>query len=300
MQKRKQRKAFSISNYSKEIFVGTIIVGYLIYALAFLIGPMVFSLVISLFSWSVVNTPTFVGLDNFKRLFTQEPTFYKALWNTLRYTVINVPISIITSLFFAVILNSAKVFKSFFRTAYFVPYVTSLVACSVVWNWLYQPTFGLFNQIILAFGGTRVAWLTSIETALWAVMAMNIWKATGYRIVIFMGALQSLPESLNEAARIDGANRFQVFFRIQLPQLIPVVGFVSMITTVGCVNIFEPIAMMTSGGPLDSTTTIVYLLYDRAFNGLQMGYGSAIAVVLLVIIITLTVLQNKILARFQD
>ncbi len=131
-------------------------------------------------------------------------------------------------------------------------------------------------------------------------MAMNIWKATGYRIVIFMGALQSLPESLNEAARIDGANRFQVFFRIQLPQLIPVVGFVSMITTVGCVNIFEPIAMMTSGGPLDSTTTIVYLLYDRAFNGLQMGYGSAIAVVLLVIIITLTVLQNKILARFQD
>lgn len=278
----------------EAVFIGTVVGVYLVYAIVFTFGPMVFSLFLSFFDWPVVKAPTFVGLDNFKRLLTQDPLFYKAVGNMARYTVINVPVSVVSSLGLALILDRTRRFKTFFRTAYFLPNVTSLVACAVVWNWLYQPSFGLINQMLLRAGLPRQKWLTSPELSLYSVMIMNIWKATGYRMVIFMGALQNIPEVYNEAAAIDGASGWQILRYIKIPQLMPIIAYVSMTTTIGCLNIFEPIKIMTDGGPLNSSITIVMYLYRRAFEQFQMGYASTIGLALLVMIVVLTLFQFRI------
>lgn len=278
----------------QTIFLGTCIVPYLLHLLLFSIGPMIFAVYLSFHDWAVVTSPRFIGLENFTRLFTQDRVFLTSLRNSLTYTILNVPISVSTAMIAAVLLNNIKRFQAFLRTAYFLPVVTSIIACSIIWKWLYQPSFGLFNQILRLLGLPGIMWLESPRTALVSIMAMNIWKSMGFKVVLFMAGLQFIPQTYKEAALIDGANPLQVFRHITLPLLMPTTAFVMITAVIGCLQVFEPMYVMTQGGPLYATTTIVYHLYMRAFENFQMGYAASIAFVLLVIIIVLTLLQYKI------
>jgi multiple sugar transport system permease protein len=205
------------------------------------------------------------------------------------------------ALFVAMLINSQKRLVSFFRTTYFIPVVTSAVATSVMWRWLYQPRFGLINQLInLVFVDTlglhinpSIQWLTSKSLAMPSIIAMDIWKGLGFTMVLFLAGLTSIPSVYYEAAKIDGAGRWRLFRHITVPLLQPTLVFVLVTGMIGSLQVFTPMYVMTAGGPVNSTKTIVYLLYDKAFTIYRFGYASGLAFMLFAIVLVLTAIQLR-------
>lgn len=270
----------------------------LIIFLVFRHGPALVGLLLGLFEWSVVDTPRFIGLANFAALFG-DPIFWRALWNTLLYTALSVPIDIAIALGLALLLNQPLRGLVIFRLAYFAPVVTATAIVAIVWRWLYQPT-GVINGLIQLVGLPGVAWLTDPNWALPALAMMAVWKHVGYNMLIFLAGLQAIPAEYEEAARIDGANRWNVFRHITLPLLRPVFILVAILTTIGSFQVFDSAFVMTNGGPYYATTTLVYYIYSNAFDRYQMGYAAAIAFVLFAIIFAISLLQMHILREGGD
>jgi ABC-type sugar transport system permease subunit len=228
----------------------------------------------------------------------EDPLFYKALWNTLYYAVVTIPVGSALALILAVGVNGLGRLATVFRTIYFLPVVSSLVAISVVWRWLYQPSFGLINQIIEALGGPRLMWLQEPSLAMPAVMFMAIWHGVGYTMVIFLAGLQGIPQTFYEAAMIDGANKWQLLRHITIPLLMPTITFLLVTGLIGSLQVFTEMYVLLGSpgsGPLHATRTIVVHLYERAFTYFQIGYASAIAFVLFAIILVFTILQLRLL-----
>jgi multiple sugar transport system permease protein len=266
--------------------------------LVFRHGPAVFSLILSMFDWTMVDDPRFVGLKNFRRLATDE-IFWKALWNTVRYTVYAVPPDIIIALFLAVMVNQQLHGMRFFRIAYFIPVVTATAIVAIIWQWMYQPN-GIVNGVGGWFGVEPRFWLSDPSTVLPAIAAMAVWKHVGFNMLIFLAGLQSIPGELEEAARLDGASRWRVFVNIKLPLLRPVIVLATILTTIGSFQVFDSAYVMTAGGPFYASTTLVYYTYTKAFTQYQMGYGAAIAFVLFIIVLAVTLLQRAILKGDDD
>jgi multiple sugar transport system permease protein len=270
--------------------------------LIFFIFPVAFAFVLSLTDFDIyslgdIKYVRFVGLGNYLKII-HDPLFWKALLNTFYFVFVGGPISIAVSLFSALLLQSELVkFKRFLRFAFFTPVVTTLVAVAIVWRYLYHPRFGLFNQFLMIFGFDPVNWLGDPKYAMPSIIILAVWKNFGYNMLIFIAGLQNIPDELYEAAEIDGASFLQKFKNITLPMLAPTMLFVTLTTTIGYFQLFAEPYVMTQGGPLNSTLSIVLLMYQHGFRWWNIGYSTTIAFSLFFIVFLFSILQLKIQKR---
>jgi ABC-type sugar transport system permease subunit len=270
----------------------------------FLAIPIVASLALSFTSFGLrdLRNPigaSFVGLENYATLLNDQD-FWRAASNTAVYVVGGVPLTLLAGLAVAIALNGAvRRFRTFFRVGYYLPVVTSIVAIAVVWRFVLHPDQGLLNLILGAIGLEGRNWLGDPELAMPAIVAMIVWKNLGFSMVIFLAGLQTIPTSLYEAARIDGAGKWDEFRYVTLPGLRPTLLFAIVTTTIGYIQVFEEPFVMTEGGPLNATVSIAQFLYEEGFRFFHQGYAAAIAYVLFVIVAVVAVLQFRIL-RSQD
>jgi len=266
----------------------------------FVVFPIFFSLYLSFHKWAILTPEKpFVGLANYARMLSS-PEFWECLGNTFLYTAGVVPVGAAASLRRALLLDRAVAGSGFFRTAFFLPTITSIIAISVVWLWVYDDANGLANTLLRWVGLKPVHWLTSTRTSLLSLIIMTVWKNAGYHMVVFLAGLQAIPPSLHEAAIIDGASPRQRFRYVTWPLLAPTTVFVLVTNTIFTFQVFGPIYVMTGGGPVRSTSVIVYYLYQRAFEFQEMGYASAVAWVIILIQIALTVLQMRLSRRREQ
>jgi multiple sugar transport system permease protein len=245
------------------------------------------------------SSARFIGLRNYLNLF-QDPLFWQALKNTFYFVIVAGPLSIAVSLGAAMLLNSRLVkFKAIFRLTYFIPVVTTLVAVAIVWRFIYHPRFGILNYLLGFLKIQPIDWLGNPDWAMPAIILMAVWKNFGYNMIIFIAGLQSIPEYLYEAAVVEGANGWQKFKNITLPMLAPTTLFVSVITMIGFFQLFAEPYIMTQGGPLNRTLSIVQYMYQEGFRWWNMGYSAAIAFVLFFIIFAGTLIQFR-LQKFSE
>jgi ABC-type sugar transport system permease subunit len=258
--------------------------------------PIGVSIFLSFYRYSPLdmNAP-FIGLRNYTFAFSKDPAFTASLWNTLKYVLIAVPLNIVLTLPIALALNRIKRFKAFFRAVYFMPAIASLVAVVLIWRYLLDPEAGLINGALALFGIPGRAWLGEPEYALYAMILLSVWQDMGYNVIVFLAGLQTIPDTFYEAAMVDGANGWQRFRHITLPLLSRTTLFVFVLTTISYMQVFVPMEVMTRGGPLNSTRTIVLHIWDQAFQYLKMGYASALSVVLLLMLLAITLIQLRLL-----
>lgn len=251
------------------------------------IFPAVWAFILSLQEWDGFSEATFVGGANYARLVT-DPEFLDSVLHTLFYTVLFVPSSVLAGLFLAVALNRSIRFIGIYRTAIFIPFVASAAATGILTTYLFSPQFGVVNNVLRVLGLPQQQWLEDPSQAMVVIAIMSLWGQAAFTTVIYLAALQDIPNELIEAARIDGANRWQTFWRVVWPQLAPVTVFVTIWQMIEAIKLFDLVFTTTKGGPLDATKTIVYFVWERAFKGLEFGYGSASAYVLFAITLIIT------------
>lgn len=257
------------------------------------------SAVISLTNWDLLSPAKFVGLANYQRLLTNDPLFQKVLLNTFYFTFVSVPLAVIVSLALALALNQGLRGVTIFRTIYFLPVITSMVVVALIWRWFYNPDFGVLNYVLFKIGITNPPnWLANRQSAMPAVIIMAVWKQLGYNMVIFLAGLQAIPTNLYEAASIDGAGRWARFRHITIPMLTPTTFFIVVISIINSLQVFDAVLVLTEGGPANATRTIVYHIWQQAFQFLQMGYAAAVAWVLFFMIFLVTMLQWKLQGRW--
>lgn len=264
------------------VFVFPALLGMLI----FIIIPIFFSFGLSFAKWDLLNPIQFVGLDNYKEIFT-EPLFGKILLNTVVFALATSVFGVIIPLILAAIMNNKIRGTDFFKTAYFLPFITPMIVIGIVWEWIFDPNIGLLNKVLQV----HINWLYDPHWAMPALIIVSVWKLIGYNMIIFLSGFSGISNSMFEAAKIDGANPVETFFYVTIPLLSPTIFFVVIITAVSSFQVFDLIYLMTQGGPLDSTNVLVYAIYKNAFEYFNAGKASAIAYVLFVIILVLTLLQ---------
>ncbi len=272
-------------------FIAPNFLGFLIFTL----GPICFAFALAFMHWDGSNAITFAGLDNFWRLFSDRD-FMTAFWNTVVYTAVSVPATLACALGLAVLLNQKIFGRDFFRAAMFFPYVASLVAAAVVWNMVFNPEMGPVNMILYNLGidpRNLPGWAASNNWAMMTVILFGIWKSMGYYMVIYLAGLQGISSELYEAADLDGANAWQKFWYVTVPQLAPTTFFVSVMLTIQSFKVFDQILLLTEGGPGTSTLVLVYHIYNEAFISWDLGYSSMVALVLFLMVLTVTVVQFR-------
>lgn len=260
----------------------------------FIAFPVVASLALTFTSWDILTPPRFVGLRNYEYMFTGgDPLFWKVVGNTLYYAFVSVPLTIVCALGLALALNQKLRATTIYRSLYFLPVVSSIIAVAIVWRWVYDADWGILNWLISFIGIPPQNWLFNPLLAMPAVIVMNVWKNMGYTMVLFLAGLQGIDVQYYEAAKIDGANSWQRFWKITLPLLSPVMLFVTVISVINSLQVFGAVYIMTKGGPLDATNVLVYHLYFKGFQELQMGYASALAWVLFSFLFIVTFIQMR-------
>jgi multiple sugar transport system permease protein len=274
------------------------IVGYLfvlpdfVGLLIFMVLPMLMALVISVSDWKLVGDPNFVGLANYETIF-QDPKFGAALGRTALYTVGFVPVIYTLSLGMAVLLTRKSRLNGVFRTVYFMPVAMSLVITGVAWRFMFDPGNGLLNVLLRSVGLPALQWTGHVQSAMVSVLVASIWKGAGYFMVILLAGIQDIPVDYVEAARIDGANHWQVFRHIIMPLLKPTSFFVLVVLTINSLQAFDQIYVMTRGGPAYATYTTLMYIYEKAFREWDFGYAAAMSVALFAMIFLLTVVQVR-------
>jgi multiple sugar transport system permease protein len=268
--------------------------------LAVFVGlPILGAFYLSFHDWSGIGAREFSGLDNYETLIGDK-AFLHSLKITAIYTFSFVPLLYVFSLALALLVNQGLALTGFLRSAFFAPFMVSLVVASVIWSFMLQDPAGVVNAIIGLFGIEPQPWLGSTRFALISVILVTLWQAVGYSMIIFLAGLQDIPRVYYEAARIDGAGAWARFRYITLPLLKPTTLFVLIISFIGAFQLFDPIFVMTQGGPADATETTVYYIYETAFEFLQMGYASALSVALFAIILIVSLLQLKVFRGEPD
>lgn len=267
--------------------------------------PFLYALYMSVHDWPLLGRPSYVGLDNYRRMW-MDPLFRKALATTARWVLGVVPATLALGLFLASLLDHPWLrARGLFRTIYYVPVVTNMVAAAFVWRWLFEPTLGVVNYGLRAAGMTAPQWLADPAWALPAMMVVGVWKQLGFAMVIFLAGLQTLPRHLLEAADVDGAGTWQRFWHVTVPLLNPTVVFVAVLLVINALRVFTiPYVMssgglthLTPGGPLDSTRVFVLHIYDLAFRRLELGYAAANAIFLMALMLVVTLVQLRLLQR---
>ncbi len=288
--KRRQQWRDDLQGY---LFISPWLIGFILLAA----GPIILSIFMSFTRWSLLSPPQWIGLENYSRLFTEDPLVYKSLWNTAYYVFFSVPLGVILSLALALLLNQNVRGQSLFRTLFFLPSVTNLVAVSILWMWIFNPEFGLLNRGLEWIGIQGPLWLQSETWSKPALILMSLWGIGG-GMIINLAALQNIPGELYEAADLDGARPVRKFWHITLPMISPALFFNLIMNIIGSFQVFTQAFVMTAssgqgqeGGPNNSTLFFVLYLYKKAFQQFKMGYASALAWVLFVIILVFTLIQ---------
>jgi multiple sugar transport system permease protein len=256
--------------------------------------PSLASAYYSLTNYSVVMPTKWVGLANFGRM-ADDDLFWRSMKNTAYFTVGNIPLTMLFGLIVALAVNAGIRMRNFFRVVFYLPLVTSTIALSMVWLWLFDPNFGLLNAFLKLLGFHPQLWLQSTTQAIPSIIIMSVWGGLGGAMIIYLAGLQGIPESLYEAARVDGANRWQLILHITLPMLKPVTLYVLITSIIGSFQIFGPIYAMTDGGPAFATTTIVHQLYVNGFRYFNMGYAAAQSWVLFILLLGLSVFNLRLM-----
>lgn len=262
----------------------------------FVMYPVVYLVYLSFFKYNLMNKSKskFIGWDNFTQLFTRGD-FYKALGNTAIYTVGVVVLTLALSLLIAIWLNKKSRFNAIVQAGIFTPHIISIVSVSLVWLWMMEPNYGLLNYLLKWVGLPASEWLQSSKTAMMSVIIVSVWQGIGYYTLIIIAALQSISPSIYEAAALDNASRFKVFFKITLPMISPQLFFILVIMTIGSFKVFDTVKIMTGGGPNDATNTLVYYIFG--FRTTNIGYSAATGVVLMAIIGLLTFVYFRLLSK---
>lgn len=284
--KGKKNSTEKMDNIAGWLFISPMLVGFSI----FMFGPLIYAFFISLNDWPLLGEETFVGTKNYDSLI-HDATFIKSLINTLLFSIGLVPLNIILAMFLATLLKKKFFGIGLFRTAIFVPVVTSLIVWSIVWKYLLASELGFINQMLSLIGITGPSWLLSVSTALPVVIFVSVLKNVGLNMILFLTAMQQVPEELYEAAEIEGASSLRKFKSVTLPLITPTVFLTMIITTIGAMKVFGQIYVMTRGGPVDSTKVLVYYIWETAFKHFDMGYASALAFVLFFILLVFTILS---------
>lgn len=258
----------------------------------FLLGPIFFSIFLSFFKWDVIKPMKFYGISNYVKFFVTDPRMGKVILNTIIFIFEVVPASIIIPLILAILLTKIRVARSFFQAIYFLPLVSSTVAISLVWRWVYSTEYGILNSILSIFTDQKISWLRDSRFALLAISIIVIWKTIPINTILFIAAVRNVPSDLHEAARIDGCREIGLFKYVTFPLVTPTIFFVMILTMItSFFNGFDVIKVLTRGGPLDATNIYVYYLYEKAFSNFQFGYASAISVIFFLIILAFTYIQ---------
>jgi multiple sugar transport system permease protein/raffinose/stachyose/melibiose transport system permease protein len=263
----------------------------LIYSI-FVIIPIVVTIYLSFTDYSLVNKPSFIGLSNYKALVVDD-TFWTSVKNTCVYAFFTIAFSMIIGLLLAVALNGKVKGKKIFRTIFYMPNVISVIASSLAWLYIYDSTNGILNMFMKWFGLQQQEWLLDIRYSLGCIIVMSIWQTAGYNMVVYLSGLQTIPDYLYEAAELDGASKIRQFFSITVPMLTPTTFFLVVMSFIFSFQVFGQVYAMTSGGPMNSTTTIVHQIYKNGFEGYKMGYASSISVFLLLVTGIITLINFK-------
>lgn len=260
--------------------------------------PVISAFFISFTQWNLFNEVTWVGLGNYLEL-AKDEIFAKVLGNTAYFVLASVPVQIVLALLCALVLNRGIKGQTFFRVVYFLPVVTSTIAAALVWAWLFNSNFGLINAGLSLVGVTDLPkWMGSTRWAMPAIIIVSIWQNLGYAMVLFLAGLQNIGKDVHDAAALDGATGWDRFWHITLPLLSPTTFFVLVISIIGSFQVFELVLVMTKAGPANATNTLVYYIYQNGFQFYQMGYASAAAMVLFLIVLAFTLVQYRLQRRW--
>ena len=276
------KKTADSDNFQYKLLILPALIGTLI----FIVIPVVFSFGLSFCEWDLLSDVRFAGLKNYFELLTS-PNFALILKNTFVFAISVTLIAVVIPVILAAVLNNKIRGSEFFKTAYFLPFITPMIVIAIIWEWIFDPNIGLLNHIL----NIHINWLYDTHYAMTALIIVSVWKLIGYNMVIFLSSLSGISQSMFEAAKIDGATSFQTFKNITVPLLSPSIFFVVIITAISSFQIFDLIYLMTQGGPLDSTNVLVYAIYKNAFEYFNVGKASAIAYVLFTVILVLTLIQ---------
>ncbi|WP_017612835.1 carbohydrate ABC transporter permease [Nocardiopsis salina] len=273
---------------------------FLAFYLLFLVWPAVVGLGYSFTDRSLAGGPvSFVGLDNWREALT-DPALHESLWNTLVFTALSVPVMVLLALGLALITDHARRLGWFLRLSFFAPFVLPVVVMALIWEWMYNPSLGLFNSILGQMGLEGSQWLFSEDTAMLSVVIATAWWQVGFNYLLYLAAMQSIPKDLYEAASIDGAGAWQRVGRITLPMLRRTTVLITVLQLIGSLRVFEQIYLMTGGGPNFATRTIIQYIYDSGFVGLRIGLASSMAYVFMVLIVVASIAQFHFFARRED
>jgi ABC-type sugar transport system permease subunit len=267
---------------------------YIVFFLAFVAYPLIFSFVLLFNRWNIVTPMEWVGLKNFSRLFN-DPLFVKALGNTVTFLLIHIPLQIVIALLLAVLLNSRIKFRGLFRAVYFLPVVVSGVAVTILWQQLYSFDYGVLNSLLSLFGLNPIPWIVDSAWAMPSIAIMATWKNVGIYIVLFLAGLQNIPGELYEAASLDGATWIRKFYHITLPMLNPTIIVIVILSTIGGFSLFIEPYVLTGGGPMQSTLSAMLYIYNQAFYFGHMGYAATLGVVFALIILLVVLVQRKLI-----
>ena len=260
--------------------------------IVFIIIPIICSFGLSFAKWDLLNPIQYVGLENYKVVLT-EPVFVKIIINTFVYAIATSIFGVIIPLILACIINTKIKGADFFKTAYFLPFVTPMIVIGIIWEWIFDPNIGCLNHFL----HLHINWLYDTNFAMPALIIVSVWKLIGYNMILFLTGLSTINQELLEASKIDGANAYNTFKNITIPLLSPTIFFVTIITAITSFQVFDLIYVMTQGGPLDSTNVLVYAIYKNAFEYFNVGKASALAYVLFAIIFILTFIQWKLKSK---
>ena len=278
------KKTADSDNFQYKLLILPALIGTLI----FIVIPVVFSFGLSFCEWDLLSDVRFAGLKNYFELLTS-PNFALILKNTFVFAISVTLIAVVIPVILAAVLNNKIRGSEFFKTAYFLPFITPMIVIAIIWEWIFDPNFGLLNYLLK----THINWLYDTKTALFALIIVSAWKLIGYNMVILLSGFSTISQNIYESAKIDGASPLNTFFKITLPLLSPTIFFVVIITTISSFQVFDLIYLMTQGGPMDSTNVLVYWIYKNAFEFFNIGAASAGAYILFVIVFVLTVIQWK-------
>ena len=287
-------KLFNKKNLTIFAFTSPWIIGFL----SFGIYPIIISFYYSLCQYDVLREPMYIGLENYRTIIYEDAYFWKTIWNTLYYTIFRVPINIFLSLLIAILLNRTLKASGLIRATFFLPSLISGVALSVIWIWIFNPQIGLLNTILAFFGLKGPLWLQDENWSKLSLVIMSTWSIGGGRMLVFLAALQNVNPNLYEALKLDGGNDLQCFWHITLPLISPVIFLWSVIEVIASMQIFTEAFIMTKGGPLESTLFYNLYLYNQAFENFNMGYASALAWILLVITLIITLAQFRLSKKY--
>ena len=287
-------KLFNKKNLTIFAFTSPWVMGFL----SFGIYPIIISFYYSLCQYDVLREPMFIGLENYRTILYEDAYFWKTIWNTLYYTIFRVPINILLSLLIAILLNRTLKASGLIRATFFLPSLISGVALSVIWIWIFNPQIGLLNTILAFFGLNGPLWLQDENWSKLSLVIMSTWSIGGGRMLVFLAALQNVNPNLYEALKLDGGNDLQCFWHITLPLISPVIFLWSVIEVIASMQIFTEAFIMTKGGPLESTLFYNLYLYNQAFENFNMGYASALAWILLVITLIITLAQFRLSKKY--